>query len=158
MPTKPPHQVPSQESQNPHPPRSVGAYYTKRPQSLHGPHPNCAKRTQLQPRRTCGNPKNAKRTQSTVRARHAVPHLRETNPISTPATPRLCKTNPISTPTAPKMQNEPNYRMPSVPPPPIIRNEPNLPSRQFHTATFSAKRTQFQPQRTCGGSLGNLGR
>ena len=28
---------------------------------------------------------------------------------------------------------------------PIMRNEPNLPSRQLHTATVFAKRTQFRP-------------
>ena len=73
------------------------------------PPPNYAKRTQFHPRRTCGRPKNAKRTQSQpgkcakptqspVRARHAVPQIRETNPIShapRPANRKKNETNPI---------------------------------------------------------------
>ena len=45
-----------------------------------------------------------------------------------------CKTNPIYHPNKQKIRNEPNPRTPSIPPPPI-----------------SAKRTQSQPWRTCGG-------
>ncbi len=66
----------------------------------------------------------------------------KTNPIYTR---QIYETNPITRRgtacRAPTSQNEPNF----IPPPPrITRNEPNLPSRQLHIATFSAKRTQSQ--------------
>ncbi len=55
----------------------------------------------------------------------------KTNPISPAADlwkTKKCETNPIYPPNNPKIRNEPNFRIPSVPPTPI-----------------SAKRTQFTP-------------
>ncbi len=53
-------------------------------------------------------------------------------------------------PHDPNMRNEPNSRPPGVQPPPIWRNEPNLPHRHrhHHHAPENAKRTQF-PHTKC---------
>ena len=86
------------------------------------------------------HPKNTKRTQS------ATPTTKkcETNPIPPGKQPiansqkllftkRTQFTHTATCPT-PKKRNEPNFSLPSIPPPPIY-----------------AKRTQSQPRRTCGG-------
>ncbi len=88
------------------------------------------------------------------------PQLCETNPISTRP---LCETNPISrTPPIynpqytiynplPQSQHGQYAKRTQFAPPSTIHNIqytipwPNLPSRQLHTTTFSAKRTQFTP-------------
>ncbi len=112
--------------------------------------PKNAKRTQSapkatsimqnEPNSTSPRPKNAKRTQFT--------------PQPPRPTPKNAKRTQFHKPDREKKRNEPNSSLPSVHPPsphPQFRqNEPNLPSRQLPTATFSAKRTQFRPHRTCG--------
>ena len=88
-----------------------------------------------------------------VRARHAVPQLCETNPIAPPLLP--FSSSPLLPPPSSIMQNKPNL-LPGHDP--NIRNEPNLPSprpkyskqTQFTTPRLAqdpknAKRTQFRP-------------
>ncbi len=75
------------------------------------------------------HPKNAKRTQSPVRARHAVPLLRKTNPIPAHQVPPpryLCETNPIlSRGRAKKCETNPICPYPSPAHPPKTQNKPN---------------------------------
>ena len=176
MPTKPPHHVPSQESQNSHPPKftptrrgSVGTQlcetnpipplsaaksrFIGEPNFRPTPHPPSLPKRELcktNPIYPCRHPlagfpipEYAKRTQ--FRAPHvsAHPTFHETNPISPPgrkspvrarhAVPQMRKTNPIPAPrphyspfTAHYslfLQNEPNSRIPSVPPPHIFTKQ-----------------------------------
>ncbi len=174
MSTQRPHHVSNQESQNPDPPRSVEAYYTKR--TLNKTHATGVPPLYLTPTEV-GDPPTTKK--------------HETNPIPGTAAipPRWAKVSPDSSgnPICPaptittnqKMQNEPNSRTPSVPPPPISakrtqfphtkcptaphlcetnpipahqvshhplfqRNEPNLPSRHAAHDPKNTKRTQFR--------------
>jgi len=127
---KPPHHVPSQESQNPHPPPTCRAVLceTNPIYSLFTAHyslflqnePNLpwptANRQQPKAAFYETNPippdDYAKRTQSPV-------------PL---ASRRLSRT--------PKMRNEPNLIHPFVPHAPIIRNEPNLP-HNIHSTIYN---------------------
>ena len=149
MPTRPPHHVPSQESQNPHPPRVI-------------PDPNRESgiREQseaLQIRLASGfawghkstiaegdskqkpkPPKNAKQTQSTVPpplCRCARPPFTQNKPNSTRPTPKLCETNPKDNRTPQACIHLYNPPVPpagylsrprSIAPPQKTQNEPNL--------------------------------
>ena len=145
MPTQPPHHVSRQEFQNPHPPRSVEPYYAKR--TLNKTHATGVPPLYLTPVFQPGSSHTPK-TQNEPnfsRAGRIEDQKCETNPISTT---RFYKTNPISARPTPKMRNEPNLAPPASP---IMRNEPNSSIPSVQPPDIYAKRTQFQPRRTCGG-------
>ncbi len=108
--------------------------------------------------RSIAHPIFAKRTQSHVRARHAVPLQCETNPISrtpTVQSPQLCKTNPISTRRLPQISET------NPIPPGEITKRTQFPTTNIHSTIYNiqslgpicptptirrpknAKRTQF---------------
>ncbi len=127
MPTKPPHQVSSQESQNPDSPRSVGPHY--------------AKQTQLPPRRHSADPAVPPIMQNKPNYRAANMQNEADLPSRQPNDPPIMRNKPNYRPAArihdPNTRNEPNF-IPTSPkkcetnpiyPPqdPNMRNEPNLP-------------------------------
>ncbi len=155
MPTQPLDHVSSQEFRNPDPTRSVGAYY--------------AKRTQFTPPKMRNEPNSRPATRriyetnpiyhpNSQKMRNE-PNFRVGFRISPRSNPQFLRNEPnFHKVNSPKMQNEPNFRVGfRISPRPNpqfsrnepnpstanMRNEPNLPSRQLHTTTFSAKRTQF---------------
>ncbi len=171
MPTKPPHHVPSHESQNPHPSTEFWILTSgfspdmqNEPKKIHRT-PQACIHLYNPPVPPAGYPslptiKNAKRTQFTV----PPPHLcHETNPIS-PTT---------ASPTDQKMQNEPNlippnyakrtqsavlpppqqpknakrtqFHLPSCLMPQLRETNPICPDRTPGPRRKNAKRTQFTP-------------
>ncbi len=112
------------------------------------PPPISAKRTQFQPRRTCGRPKNMKRTQFQYTKCPTAPCLCKTNPISA----RPCHSreggNPESTNNEPQTTNqlcETNPICPTATDPPTQKCETNpIPAYQVsHNPIFM--RNQVSP-------------
>ncbi len=132
MPTQPPHHVPSQESQNP---GSLKVYQSlsRRAGNLPGHimqnEPNLHRGGPVENQKCKTNPISRATTAPTTKKY-------ETNPIFVPdyakrtQFPRTAGVSPAFPPGIPR--NEPNSRIPGVPPPPV-----------------SAKRTQFTPTPAC---------
>ena len=144
MPAKPPHHVSSQEFQNPHPPRSVEAYSTKR--TLNKTHATGVPPLYLTPVFQPGSSHTP---------------ITQNEPNLSCWRAQLCETNPIcpypSLAHDPNMRNEPNSSCGGPVADQKMRNEPNFhkfritPRPDYAKRTQSrqpenAKRTQFSPQ------------